>query len=602
MRLAWLIAVAALTAGRADAGDDGRLLAALADSPVCPAVDRCWPSQVSRRLHRPTGNVEGGVWLPGRAVSTLHLRVPPTANLEVEFFAMGAALVVVAEAEDGAQRVLYREAGPAAGRRTLALDLAPWAGQIVGLRFQAEPDGSDPQSGVTVSRVRLRERAGATPPSPEPAPRESLNVVIYLIDTLRADHLGCYGYVRSTSPRIDQFARSSLLFTDGVAQSSWTLPSTASVLTGLTPTRHGALTVGTAIRPDVPTLAEQFQAAGYRTAAFVTNYLVSAEFGLARGFSHFRYYREEAERRPGVYLPSSALRRRIRRWLEREAGQGPFFLYVHATDPHWPYLPAARHARGLRPPDMTDDEQRRVVDESRAFFFGNEHHGERPTSMPPSRVALLRDLYDGDVRAADEGFGGFLDDLAELGLLDRTVIVLTSDHGEEFRDHDGLGHSQTLHDEVLHIPLVVRLPGGARGGERVARIVQHVDVAPTLLGLAAIPPPAGLEGGSLLHEEPAEGREALSQLDHLGIVFDGITTRRWKAIRNLSLPAPGLAPIAVYDREQDRAERRDLAATRPVVAGYARQQLRAAAGAARQGPAVSAEKLERLRALGYLEP
>ena len=292
----------------------------------------------------------------------------------------------------------------------------------------------------------------------------------------------------------------------------------------------------------------------------------------------------------------------MRRWLEREAGREPFFLYVHATDPHWPYLPAARHARPFRAAAMTNTEERHVVDESRSFFFGNEHHMERPTSMPAPQVAVLRDLYDGDVRAADEGFGQLLDDLAALGLLERTVVVLTADHGEEFRDHDGLGHGQTLHREVLHVPLVVRLPGGARGGERIARTAQHIDIAPTVLDLAGIDRSDGLEGRSLLDDARRDAPEVLSQLDHLGFVFDGVTTPRWKAIRSLSDPAPGLAPIAVYDRARDPDERQDVAPTHPVVAGYARQQLRAAVATVRPGPQVPPDKLERLRALGYIEP
>jgi arylsulfatase A-like enzyme len=514
----------------------------------------------------------------------------------------GTALTVTLVAEDGRERVLHGDSLLPTEWRTISLGLAPWAGQLVLLRFlpEARPPGDYPD--LIVRRLALRTRPSDASASRSAPPSERPNVVVYLIDALRADHLGCYGYDRPTSPRIDQFAHSGLLFSDAVAQSSWTLPSTASILTGRTPRRHGAMAVDMAIRPDVATLAERFQGAGYRTAAFVTNYLASTEYGLARGFDHFRLYREEAGRRAAVYLPSAALRRRVRRWLEREVDHGPFFLYVHATDPHWPYLPAARHARPFRAAAMTDAEERRVVDASRSFFFGNEHHMERPTSMPASRVAVLRDLYDGDVRAADEGFGRLLDDLAALGLLERTVVVLTADHGEEFRDHDGLGHGQTLHREVLHVPLVVRLPGGARGGERIARTVQHVDIAPTVLDLAGIDRSDDLEGRSLLDDAPPDVPVVLSQLDNLGFVFDGVTTPRLKAIRSLSDPTPGLAPITVYDREQDPDERRDVARIHPVFAGYARQQLRAAVAAVRPGPPVPPDKLERLRALGYIEP
>lgn len=442
---------------------------------------------------------------------------------------------------------------------------------------------------------------GAAPAAPGPgAPGGRPNVVVYVIDTLRADHLGCYGYGRPTSPRIDAFARSALVFDDAVAQSSWTLPSTASILTGRTPRRHGALAVGAALRRDVPTLADAFRQAGYQTAGFVTNYLASAEFGLARGFAHFRLYREEPARRPGVYLPASALRRRVRRWLARAGAAEPFFLYVHATDPHWPYLPPPRHARRFRPRAMSDADQRRLVDESRDYFFGNAHHRERPTSMPPERVAVLRDLYDGEVHAADEAFGGLLDDLAVLGLLENTVVVLTADHGEEFLDHAGLGHGQTLHAEVLRVPLLVRVPH-VRGGGRIARPVQHVDIAPTVLALAGAAIPDGIEGQSLLDPAPADTL-VLSHLDHLGLTFDSVTTSGWKVIRDLGTFTGGPAPMAVFDRRRDPRERADVAAAHAELAEDVRQRLRAAAADRRPGTAVAPEKLERLRALGYLAP
>ena len=601
MRAMLLAAVSLLAqSARVQADGDIDLLSALADSEVCAAAAHCLPLEASQRLHR-EANDGSQIRLPVGAASNLYFGVPPTASLDLEFRTTGATLAITA-GSDVDERVLARDDRPVEGWRSVTFDLTPWAGEMVRLRFEPEPRGTSPAPFASVRRLVLRDRTAAAPPAPEPEVSARPNVIVYLIDTLRADHLGCYGYERPTSPRIDRFARSAILFADAMSQSSWTLPATASVLTGRTPRRHGALAVGTAIRPDVPTLAEELRAAGYRTAAFVTNYLASSEFGDARGFDEFHFYHEEAERRPGVYLPSSALRRRVRHWLERTRGHGPFFLYVHATDPHWPYLPAARYARPFRPAEMTDAQERQLVDASRAYFFGNEHHGERPTSMPPGRVAVLRDLYDGDVRAADEAFGRFLDDLAELGLFEHTAVVLTGDHGEEFLDHDGLGHGQTLHDEVLHVPLLLKLPGGVRGGTRIARTVQHVDIAPTALHLAGVAPPPGLEGQSLLLPSGAAGDEVLSHLDNLGIVLDGITTAHWKAIRDLSAPTDGLAPIAVYDREHDRAEQHDLAESRQVLAGYARQHLRAAAAASRPGPTIAPEKLERLRALGYLEP
>src|SRR5439155_8466154 len=270
---------------------------------------------------------------------------------------------------------------------------------------------------------------------------EKPNVLLYLIDTMRADHVGCYGYGQPTTPRIDGLSRTSLLFTDAVAQSSWTLSATASVLTGLTPRHHGALGEGLAIRPDVPTLATLLRAGGYHSAAFVTNFLASAEFGHARGFDAFHLYEERPGRRRTVYLPSQVLFRRVRRWVERRARE-PFFLYVHATDPHWPYRPPHRYLHPFRVDDPEQPAVRRAADAAWPFFFGNARWGERRSALPEDELAVLRDLYDGEIRLADDFVGRLLDALSQQWLLDRTLVIVTSDHGEEFQEHGGLAHGQ----------------------------------------------------------------------------------------------------------------------------------------------------------------
>ena len=572
------------------------LLPDLNDGDVCTTEEQCWPRRASIALHRDDPDQPHTVRLPTGSWTSAYVRIAgKTARLALDYAAVGTELVLQARADGDPDVVLHRGAATGGAWRHVVFDLAPWRGRIVHLRLRPDATPGAMDHRCAVRRIELEEvEPSLRPPSPGNHP----NLILYVVDTLRADRLGCYGYTRPTSPNVDAFARSALLFKDAVAQSSWTLAATASLLTGRIPPSHGAVDVGTALLPDVVTLPERLRAAGYRTAAFVTNSLVSRSYGLDRGFAEFHQYPEKPLERAATYLPARILHRRIHRWLNRHATGAPFFLYVHSTDPHWPYLPAPRHARLFRRAGRTRADEEAAVRAARPYFFGNEHQGERPTTMARDRVALLSDLYDGDVRAADEAFGSLVDDLARLGLFERTVVVFTSDHGEEFLEHDGLGHGQTLHQEVVHVPLLVRLPGGARGGERVTRPVQQVDVAPTILEFAGVASASDLEGQSLV-EEPNRDAEIVSHLDYLGVRFDSITTEHWKAVRDLGAVA-AFAPVAVYDRDVDGAERHDLSAERPAVVGYARQQLRRAVVGFRPGPEVDTAVLARLRALGYV--
>src|SRR5205823_1223997 len=225
------------------------------------------------------------------------------------------------------------------------------------------------------------------------------NVVVYVIDTLRADHVGCYGYRRPTTPRIDEFARSAVRFGRAVAQSSWTLPAVASILTGLYPLHHGAIDPDHAIRPDVATLAGVLAARGWTTAGFVTNYLGSDVYGLGRGFQTYRFYREQGARRRAVYLRSDAVLRRVEHWLER-GPWNPFLLYVHVTDPHFPYVPPPRSVRPFWTGPPSPAEIDTLTDRVRMLHNGQADWGTRPAPVSPHDIALLGDLYDGEIRFA----------------------------------------------------------------------------------------------------------------------------------------------------------------------------------------------------------
>jgi arylsulfatase A-like enzyme len=435
------------------------------------------------------------------------------------------------------------------------------------------------------------------PPAPHagvPARQRPWNVVVYVIDTLRADHVGCYEATSDATPRIDAFAREAVRFAHGVSQSSWTLPSIASLLTGLRASRHGATGPAHAVRTDVATLPQLLAASGYTTAGFVTNYLGSGAFGLDRGFDRFRFYRERGATRRKVYLRSDALHRRIIRWLDRKPGM-PFLLWVHATDPHFPYLPPRRHRRWRRAAAAEPDEVDRVVDALRPLHNGNEAWGARPAAVSPETVALLRDLYAGEVRAADLWFGRLIDQLAARGLLDETVVVLTSDHGEEFLEHGGLAHGQTLHREVLDVPVIVRLPRGADGGTVVDGFARHVDVLPTILAIVGVSPPSGLDGVALLGAAGAKPADAYAAVRLGRFDQDAVLTPTWKAIRNLNT-----SRIRLFDVVSDPLEQTDVARSDDPRLRQATSRLDELARPREVGPRVGGDRIERLRALGYL--
>jgi len=391
--------------------------------------------------------------------------------------------------------------------------------------------------------------AGCGAPPPERVP--GANVVVIGIDTLRADHLGCYGYRRPTSPRLDALAREAVLFETAVSPSPWTLPAFASIFTGLLPSSHRAgegkqLNVSR-LDPARATLATVLHEAGWRTGSFVSNGYVGRDVGLAEGFDEHR----EAMQSAGAAAQAIA-------WLQAHA-QERFFVFLHIVDPHQPYAPPAEDAAPFLDPRYTGPVG--------ASFSG---FGD-PTWSDADRRRVV-DLYDGEVHFADGLVGRVLDTLASLGVADRTLVVVVSDHGEELFEHRLIGHGHTLYDELLRVPLIVRWPGGGLH-RRVAPQVRAMDVFPTVLDALALPVPDGLDGVSLLpllHGGRASPETETAFAEYL------IVDPERKAIRRDGLklildPASGAASL--FDLRADPTEQRDVASTRPAETAELRARL-----------------------------
>ena len=346
----------------------------------------------------------------------------------------------------------------------------------------------------------------------------SPNVLLISIDTLRADHLSCYGYGSKTSPAIDQLAAEGILFRKTSSTASFTLPAHASMLTGLFPSAHGATyqnrdpssLVVRGMGRGYPTLGEILREKGYETAGFVSGPLLSHQFGFARGFDTYddRYDRLQSAR-ARLFSRSLMFRLLMTRglfssrdldsqrtadevnplvtgWLsDRPDPAKPFLLFVHYWDPHGPYAPPSPYNQR---PDGTGITAEYDMDQLLTGQY----------TLTPEALSDNLALYDGEIRYVDQHVGALLADLRRRGLYDNTLIILTSDHGESFGEHDHWEHSRVLYEDVLHVPFIMRLPSGRGAGTIVTdTIAQPTDILPSVLSLAGIPLPEGIQGRDL---------------------------------------------------------------------------------------------------------
>lgn len=346
------------------------------------------------------------------------------------------------------------------------------------------------------------------------ADNDQPNIVFISIDTLRADHVHCLGYHRDTTPTIDRLAREGCLFSKLQATSSWTVPTHASMFTGVYPLVHKCVTITSPIAKEIPTLAEILSQAGYKTAAFSSSPSLNASLGFDRGFNLFDNFsvdmwldiestlENKSRKRLHNTESSSSLTRAILSWLDNNH-EKKFFLFALYFDPHYNYCP-------ITPYDtMYDSDYEGTITGDIAEFSG------KPS---PRDIEHIKALYDGEIRFTDEYVGQIVDYLEKLGHKDDTVIVVLSDHGDEFWEHDGIQHGRTLYQEVLWVPMVIWYPRLIPSGIRVDDLISHIDVMPTILNLAGINPPTPINGRNLadvIHNQTTDvfRKHAISELD-----------------------------------------------------------------------------------------
>ena len=333
---------------------------------------------------------------------------------------------------------------------------------------------------VTVGLSGCRPRSAPLSAGFDPQPTRGF--ILISIDTLRADHLGAYGYSRDTSPFLDSLAARGTLFERAIVQYPSTLTSHMSIFTGLYPQEHAVLPPSRVLAGEIQTLPEMFQRQGFRTAGHTEGGFMAGGYGFARGFDEFT---------DTAYGSDTDVERTFGRgveFLRSLEAKEPFFLFLHTYAVHDPYDPPESY-RSLF---WTGDAPQ--VSDSRGEFLRRVNQGEQEVSQQTLRYYEAQ--YDATIRYVDDVLRGFVDELKSLGLLAETTLIITSDHGEEFGEHGKVAHTQ-VYPECLVVPLLIVHPGQVVGS-RIPELVETVDFAPTLLELAGIEASEGISGKSLV--------------------------------------------------------------------------------------------------------
>ncbi len=412
-----------------------------------------------------------------------------------------------------------------------------------------------------------------------------VNAVLISIDTLRADHLGCYGYERDTSPRIDALARQGVVFKNAISSTSWTIPAHMAIFTSQYDAVHGVLSHEHCLDHKRVTMAEIFKEAGFLTAGFYTATFMHPTLGFDQGFDQYIncssvaplldsfLERNAPEGLVSLSVPerkelvkkvrhewslwkdakrdvtSPTITEKVIEWLSGHHEER-FFLFLHFWDPHYDYIPPPPYDTMFDP-------------DYEGPIKGDVHRNPllRP-DMPKRDLEHLVALYDGEIRWTDMHIGKIMDALQDLGKLDETLVVITSDHGEEFFEHGSESHGKTLYEEVVRVPLIVRLPGTVPEGKVVQSQVRNIDILPTmceLFGLRKSDEAMGKSLAPLMKGDDADPLTSYSLLVRNDIFIMALRTNQWKFIRDR-----GEERYECYDLEKDPMEKSPLPAEKPM--------------------------------------
>ncbi len=536
-------------------------------------------------------NTTAGISIPFGSQIDYYLMVPEKAELRISGLEQqnakhGKAQIEI-QREGQASKIISNLSIPSRSRR---IEINTGAPALMRLSIGAVWTGPDSErSGAMILQKPELRYVQSDKPAISEVPEKAVskkmqtppNIVIYLVDTLRKDRLGCYGHRLPVSPTIDSFAKESIIFDSAVADSSWTRASVASLMSGLPPQSHGVNNRNDALSGDVLTLAETLSAAGYHTVAFVENGNVSAEFGFAQGFDEFVYP-----------LPDYG---RVSDWIKTADLKRPFFLYIHTGEPHSPYTPPAALRKLYAPEDFPDG-------------FGSIDHLKRLRAEKLDNESQISSgmlsLYDAEVAWADKNFKEIIGALKSRGLYQNSLVAFTADHGEEFYEHQGWEHGETLYGEVINIPFIVKLPSSFPNPahRRIKESVQLKDLFPSIIDVCSCSS-VKLEGQKLFSGETRiEKQPAISYLNLDGYRAEAWTFPPWR-LSHTWFPSGG-ANRGLFNLSVDPAEKVNLVDQNPVRLGYLKSLIRQSTPVRKYKPAnavPSQEVREHLKALGYVQ-
>ncbi|MCJ7681911.1 MAG: sulfatase, partial [Candidatus Aminicenantes bacterium] len=477
-----------------------------------------------------------------------------------------------------------------------SIDLSEFAGKSVLLSFITK----NPTGDETVQPLNPAFSFWVNPVIYRPEP-EGLKVILVSLDTLRADHLSAYGYHRNTSPFLDRLSEDSVLFENVFSQSPWTLPSHMSMLFSLNSASHQVYYNDQKISSSMPSLASYLKEQGYLTHAFTGGGYVSSTFGFSKGFDG---YEDPVGGQKAVLQEDEAaqLFEKTSRWL-RENKDKKFFLFLHTFQTHGPYrCPSPWNEAFLEPGAKWDTLS------LRNFLVTN---GENYSFTEEDKRNIIA-LYDGEIKFTDEVLiKPLIEQLKEMGIYDNTLLIITSDHGEEFQDHGGWLHGGTLYNEAIKVPLLMKFPASRYKGARVPSIVRSIDIMPTVLDIAGIGY-KNLDGKTML--DNISGKETgdrifISDLAHKDIPDPCpavSATNRGQIKFIVTRSEDGVKSIETYDLQADKGEKnnifREFQAMRAEVVKFLqdyyenKQKLATSTDRIQIGKALE----EKLRALGYL--
>ena len=523
---------------------------------------------------------------------TFHLPIPESASLRGTLrSAARGALVVAVRTDRGERAEILRRDATRDGAR-FAADLGAYAGEAVAISLLAE--GGEVQLAGAGLFVPARAAAKAEV-------KPARNLIVILIDTLRADHTRVHvPSSRVVAEQLGRIAAEATVFERAWVQENWTKPSTATLLTGLFPTTHQTKTETNKVPDSVALASQHLKGQGFTTAAFIANGYVSGKFGFERGWDAWTNYVREGKPNRAQFVADDVIA-----WLDKRPKEKRFFLYVHTIDPHVPYMPPreylAKYDAEPYSGQVVGTETAQILEKIKTGAF-------RPNDRDKRR---LEALYDGEISYHDDHLARMFAAFESTGLLEESLVVVTSDHGEEFFDHGSVGHGHSMYEELLHVPLLILAPAAGEGaGRRTAVEVGLVDVLPTACEILSVPCPAEVEGRSLVpllrggagdfpravFSEFLDGQRA-ARMGRYKLIVRGSST-------------------TLFDLVADPVETVDLSDSQPIALAFMREQLGAhlgrfvdagAGGEARkkrhesEDVRIDAATRAQLEALGYME-